>query len=199
MRGCFLDVQEAYSVLGDARRRREYDERLSMARQPDIIAPHGWGERGEPTPVVSEVGPVGIGETSPLQSFQTFTPSFNAMFDWLWDNFSGMSSLKSEPVENLTLEVPLTQEQALRGGHTRVMVPVRTACPTCGGHGGFGPYECSRCAGEGAISGEIPVSIAFPAGLRGDHAVVIPLDRYGIHDLYLTVLFRPSVIGLQPP
>jgi hypothetical protein len=55
-----------------------------------------------------------------------------------------------------------------------------------------GPYECARCAGEGAITGEVPVSIAFPSGLNEDHAVMIPLERYGIRNLYLTVVFRPS-------
>jgi len=32
--------------------------------------------------------PVDIGEVSPIRSFQTFTPSFDEIFDWLWDNFA---------------------------------------------------------------------------------------------------------------
>ena len=70
------------------------------------------------------------------------------------------------------------------------MVPARALCPTCHGYGGMGLYECSRCAGEGAISGEVPVSVSFPAGLMQDHAVVISLERFGIMNLQLTVVFR---------
>lgn len=90
------------------------------------------------------------------------------------------------------MEVPLTREQARSGGTARVMVPASATCPTCGGQGGLGPYTCHRCAGEGAISGEIPVSIAFPRGLTADHAVVLPLERFGIGNTRLTVLFRPT-------
>ena len=71
-------------------------------------------------------------------------------------------------------------------------MPARAVCPTCRGFGGVGFYECARCAGEGAISGEMPVTVAFPPGLVKDHAVMIPLDRFGIHNLHLTVLFRPT-------
>jgi hypothetical protein len=52
----------------------------------------------------------------------------------------------------------------------------------------------SRCAGEGAIEGEIPISVSFPPGLTEDHAVVIPLERFGISNTHLTILFRPSNI-----
>lgn len=40
--------------------------------------------------------------------------------------------------------------------------------------------------------GEMPVSIAFPSGLNRDHAVIVPLDRYGIRNIHVTVLFRPA-------
>ncbi len=107
-----------------------------------------------------------------------------------WDNFSDLDWPKSGRIQHLTVEIVLTKEQAERGGAARVMVPARARCPLCLGRGGVGFYECSRCAGEGAITGEAPVSISFPAGLRQDHAVVIPLERFGIRNLRLTVLFR---------
>jgi hypothetical protein len=49
-----------------------------------------------------------------------------------------------------------------------------------------------RCAGEGVIAGEMPVSVSFPPGLIGDHAVMIPLERFGIQNVRITVLFRPT-------
>jgi DnaJ-class molecular chaperone len=185
--GPFREIQEAYSVLGNAQRRREYEQSIGsipIRRYARNIS------RPAPEPLVREQGPVDIVEISPVRSFQTFRPSFDEIFGWLWDNFSSIDWPKSGRVQNLTLEVPLTRDQALRGGNAKVMVPVRVTCPICRGTGGVGYYECSRCTGKGAISGEMPIAIPFPSGLRKDHAVVVPLDRFGIRNLHLTVLFR---------
>jgi DnaJ-class molecular chaperone len=185
----FRDIQEAYAVLGNSRRRREYEKsiRKVLIRTPLKPTPYP-----EPEPLIPEEGPVDIGEVSPVRSFQSFTTSFDEIFDWLWSNFSDLTEPKSARVQNLTLEVTLTVEQARRGGNARVMVTAQAVCPACRGHGGVGFYECSRCAGEGAISGEMPVSVSFPPGLTEDHAVMIPLDRFGIPNTHLTVLFRPT-------
>lgn len=43
-------------------------------------------------------------------------PSFDELFDWLWSNFSYLTRLKSDRIQNVTFEVPLTREQAFRGG-----------------------------------------------------------------------------------
>ena len=184
----FRDIQEAYSVLGNNRRRREYQQRIRKVP----ITRSGRPRTPEPEPLIPEERSVDIGEISPVRSFQSFTPSFDEIFDWLWRNFSDLAEPKSARVQNLTLEVTLTPEQARRGGNARVMVPAKAVCPSCRGYGGVGYYECVRCAGEGVISGEIPVSVSFPPGLTRDHAVMIPLDRFGIRNVHITVLFRPT-------
>jgi DnaJ-class molecular chaperone len=185
----FRDIQEAYSVLGNSRRRREYEQSI---RKVPIKTPLRPSSYPGPEPLIPEEHPVDLGEVSPVRSFQSFTPSFDEVFDWLWRNFSDLAAPKSGRVENLTLEVILTPEQARQGGNAKIMVPARAVCPTCRGHGNVGFYECMRCAGEGAISGEMPVSVSFPPGLTKDHAVLIPLDRFGIRNIHLTVLFRPT-------
>ena len=188
----FRQIQEAYSVLGDPASRKAYEKTLSekvRARKAPGPIPHA-----QPEPLIPEQEAVDLGEISPVRSFERFNPSFDEIFDWLWDNFSNVGQTKSGRVQNLTLEVPITRSQALNGGNATVMVPARSICPTCQGFGNVGFYQCHRCAGEGAISGEVPVSIAFPAGIVRDHAVVIPLDRFGIRNLNFTVLFRPRDI-----
>lgn len=186
--GPFRQIQEAYSVLGNTRRRAEYESSLV---RPVVRSTAGASHYPEPEPLIPEQHPADMGDISPIRSFETFTPSFDEVFDWLWDNFSSLDRPKSGRVQSLTLEVPLTREQARTGGNARVMVPARALCPVCHGHGTVGFYECSRCAGEGDIAGEIPVSISFPPGLTQNHAVVVPLARFGIRNMQLTVLFRP--------
>lgn len=185
----FRDIQEAYSVLGDNSRRRRYEQRIRKAPPKTTLNPTAYPG---PEPLIPEQGPVDLGEVSPVRSFQSLTPSFDEIFDWLWSNFSDISQPKSARIENLTLEVTLTREQARQGGTARIMVPAQAVCPTCRGRGGVWPYECTRCAGEGVIAGEMPVSVSFPPGITTDHAVMIPLDRFGIRNVHITVLFRPT-------
>ena len=185
----FRDIQEAYSVLGNTRRRREYERKISKV---SLRRPLGRTRYPEPEPLIPEERPIDIGEISPVRSFQSFSSSYDEIFDWLWHNFSSLEQPKSGRVKELTLEVTLTPEQARRGGNARIMVPAQAVCPTCRGQGGVGFYECTRCVGEGAISGEMPLSVAFPPGLTKDHAVMIPLDRFGIRNTHITVLFRPT-------
>lgn len=185
----FRDIQEAYAVLGDNRRRHDYERQIRKASaRPPVRNP----AYPEPEPLIpDESGGADLGDISPIRSFQTFSPSADEIFDWLWRNFSSLSQPKSGRIRNLSLEVPLTRDQAARGGTARIMVPAMAVCPACRGTGITGYYECLRCAGEGAISGEMPVSIAFPPGLTREHAVLLPLDRFGIRNLHLTVVFQP--------
>lgn len=185
----FREIQEAYAVLGDPLRRHQYERGIQESSYR--IPVHRSSGPG-PEPLIPSKKGVDIGEISPIRSFERYTPSFDEIFDWLWRNFSNIGMPKSGHVENLTMEVPLTAEQAFMGGTVKVMVPARAVCPTCKGVGAFGDYACSRCAGEGAIVGEMPVMVSFPSGFARDHAVMIPLERFGIRNLHLTVIFRPA-------
>ncbi len=182
----FQQIQEAYSILSDNQARREYDQNLIYVK---TRAPFRHKYSTEPAHHLPEKQLTDVDNISLVRSFQTFTPSFDEIYDWLWNNFSTFSYPKSGYMQNLTIEIPLSPEQALTGANVRVMIPVRAICKTCRGYGNVGPYECTYCAGEGAITGEVPVMVAFQPGLKKNQAVRIPLDRYCIRNLQLTVLF----------
>ena len=182
----FQQIQEAYSVLSDNKERQQYDHNLVNAKTR-VPFSHKFSTKQEhhlPEKQLTDIDNISL-----VRSFHTFTPSFDDIFDWLWNNFSTLNYPKSGWVQNLTIEVPLSNEQALSGGNVRVMVPARAICKTCRGYGTVGPYECSYCAGEGAVSGEVPILVAFQPGLKENQTVMIPLDRYGIRNLHLTILF----------
>jgi len=185
-RNTFQHIQEAYSVLGDHGQRRAYDNALRdiRSRRPRRSS------YPQPEPLIPEQKPADIGDVSPVRSFETIHPSFDQVFDWLWSNFRSLSARKTHAVRNLALEIPITRDQARTGGQARILVPAQATCPVCHGQGGIGYYECMRCAGEGMITGEYPVAVAYPAGLVEDHSVLIPLSRFGIRNMYLTVNFR---------
>jgi molecular chaperone DnaJ len=192
----FLELQEAYDVLSDPVRRQIYDRdaeeipiRRMEARRPTetIIQRRHRGE-----PLMTDRPPREPGGISLFGSFETFSPSLDEVLERLWSNFTLLTRPKAERLESLNVEVPLSPQQAFAGGEVRIMVPARVACPACRGHGNIGPYECPRCEGHGALTGEYPLRVNYPAGLQGDYLVPISLDRFGIENFCLTVLFRPT-------
>ena len=194
--GPFRDIQKAYSVLTNPKLRRDYDDQICEARAKRTPGVNGAEplipeRKRKIEPLIED----DMDDISLTRSFQSYHPSFDEIFDRLWSNFSNLSHPKSETIQSLTVEVPIRPDQGRQGGHVRIMVPTIAVCPTCRGQGGIGPYECWRCTGEGSISGEYPLLVAFPAGIQNHHTLEIPLSRFGIHNLYLKVIFRVADIG----
>jgi DnaJ-class molecular chaperone len=134
-------------------------------------------------------------DTSLWRSFGSYRPSFDSLFDRWLSSFTEKSPPKRGQLENLIVAVTLTPDQALRGGHVRLRVPARLQCPSCSGRGGIGPYECWRCSGQGLLSGDYPLIVSYPPGISDNHTVQLPLERFGVRNLYLTATFRVSETG----
>ena len=65
----FRQIQEAYSVLGNAGRRRQYERRISKVALKRPVKP---ATHPEPELLIPAQGPVDFGEISPVRSFETF-------------------------------------------------------------------------------------------------------------------------------
>jgi molecular chaperone DnaJ len=192
----FVELQEAYVTLSDPTRRAAYDrdeETIPIrhaGRSPYRATRVGREYPSEPLTTVQPAS--SFEEVSLLRSFETFSPSFDEIFERLWSNFDLLTRPKEERLESLTVDVPLSPEEALAGGAARIMVPARAFCPACRGRGSIGLYECWRCEGQGALTGEYPVMVSYPAELQHDYTVRLSLDRLGIENFYLIVRFRPT-------
>jgi DnaJ-class molecular chaperone len=185
-------AQQAYSVLGHPARRLAYDKSLGASVADEYPQKAVWvNPAPDPAPPPGELNAVSL-----TRSFHTIRPSFEELFDRLWSNFAQLARPKSETVQSLTIEIPITRQQALTGGTAEVMVPALIQCSLCGGSGGVGPFRCASCDGRGAVADEYPVQVSFPAGYAS-YTTQVPLTQLGIHNFYLTVNFR--VTGVPRP
>ncbi len=170
----FLEVQEAYEVLGNPRHRRDYDRsRHSGNRRP--ASPRPWAEPLKPSPNRPE--PFDASGGHPLPGRRR---------DPAGARFPGLSGRRPE----LGLEISLTPEEARRGGRFELSLPAAVPCPACGGRGFplWGP--CPLCLGSGSITENLPVTVEFAPGVADRYETTVPLTGCGIRDACLTLFFR---------
>ncbi len=140
----FKGIQQAYEILSNPEKRREYDE-----------GPRQFFGAGD------NAG----GRTASGADFQNFSDLSD-----LSDLFGGFGNLgdvfgqattnargrrPSPKGEDVTVSVKLKFKDALEGVTTRVGVPVEEACGDCGGSGaapGTSPRTCPQCGGRGTQS-----------------------------------------------
>jgi molecular chaperone DnaJ len=170
----FQEISEAYNVLSDPQRRREYNHKLGGAEHGEFATV----QRPPPEPLVRE--PVTI-----LGNREGIRPSFEAMYDRFLRNFTGIDVPKSEHLESLNIEVLLTAEEASRGCVVPVGVPVFTRCPQCRGSGHDWVFPCAYCQQQGMIEDEEQLRIRIRPMAPSGSIFEIPLRGLGIHNLYL--------------
>src|SRR2546425_2805784 len=132
----FKEVQNAYDVLSDAEKRKQYDTFGSAN-----------GRRG-PDPRDFNFG----GGNFTINDLGDLGDLFGGLF-----NRGGPRGRRREPERGADIEVVvnLSFEDSLRGLETKIPVEVTTACRECGGTGaepGTSPVICPDCNGRGVIS-----------------------------------------------
>src|SRR5205085_3892040 len=154
----FKRVQEAYDVLGDPEKRKQYDR--------------GTG------PFATAGGPSGFGGFDP----GSFTGGFGDILSNLFGGSAppGGGARGRERVQrgrDLETEVRITFEQSVEGAQIPLAVPTSAPCPTCHGTGarpGTSPEICPRCQGRGVeAEGQGLFSISQPCSQCGGSGTII--------------------------
>ena len=204
------EISEAYDVISDPKKRREYDQIRKMGSSGFGLGgggPGGW--RG--TVDVSDLG---------------------GIFSGIFGGGGGRSRARARG-EDLTAEAHLAFEDAFRGATISVAVPHHAPCPSCGGSGGkpgtsvtacptcngqgiveenqglFSiPRTCSACGGsgrkisqpcetchgEGGVLRTEPVRVRVPAGVKDAARIRVRGRGNNGGDLYVVVHVTPHPV-----
>lgn len=153
----FKEISEAYQVLGDADRRKQYDQ----MRQLGAFGGFGGGGRSGPRPGAGAPGAGGPGGNFHFEDFDIgglggLGDIFSSMFGG--GSATGGTRARSRGPERgqdveMQLEVPF--RVAALGDKIPVELEVNEECPTCKGSGaapGAKLQTCPECSGRGTIS-----------------------------------------------
>ena len=139
----FKEIGEAYAVLSDENKRRQYDQ---------------FGNAGVNGPGAS--GGAGFGGFNGA-GFGFDASDLGDIFDDLFGGgfgFGGSSSRsrgsRARRGSDILMQVELSFEEAIYGCEKDFDLDVVTECDKCDGKGGFGEETCKRCHGSGTITSE---------------------------------------------
>jgi DnaJ-class molecular chaperone len=164
----FKEINEAYEVLSDQDKRKQYD-RLgpNWKAGADFKPPPGW-QNGN-------------------ADFSGFTPGFDNgegeqfsdFFQSLFGRRTGSRAGAGFRVggRDVEAEIALTLEEAHRGGKKTITFETTDTCPECGGTGRKGGKACPVCGGQGMVRRPKTLDVNIPAGVR--NGTVIRLAGQG--------------------
>jgi molecular chaperone DnaJ len=158
----FKEVSEAYSVLSDDTKRKQYDQVRKFGGMGGF-RPGGFGRGGTPGGAQTETfsfedlgGAGGLGDL------------FSSIFD-LGRRRGRTQTQEPQRGQSVEYAIEIPFEMAARGGKLPITVPMVEPCPTCTGTGaapGTTPTTCPECRGKGTVTfgqGGFAVSRPCPA------------------------------------
>jgi molecular chaperone DnaJ len=145
----FKEIGEAYSVLSDPTKRKQYDQMRRLGAMG-----FGRGRAGQPPPG----GPAadqGFSFEDLQGGFGNISDLFSSLFDLGKKPPSGARRAGRQKGQNVEYVVEIPFLTAMRGGRVSVNVAITEDCTTCGGDGaapGTNVRRCEECRGTGQVS-----------------------------------------------
>ena len=168
----FKEINEAYEVLGDAEKRKKYDQLgPNWKAGQDFRPPPGWESfAGGPF-----AGGTGRGGQQHYE-FKFGGTGFSDFFEQLFGSMGGRGGfgrrggfaeegLESERGRDIEGDIMVTLDEAFQGAVRTVTINREVACEKCGGSGSRNQHVCTNCGGSGRVSRSDQFQVRIPAGV----------------------------------
>lgn len=132
----FKEIGEAYAILSDPNKRKQYDQFGSAAFENGGMGNGGFGSAGG-----FDFGDIDL--ESILRDVFGGGSGFSS--------FGGSSRRTSRRGSDTRCVVNLSFEEACFGCEKIIEVSIKDTCPKCDGKGGHGERKCSTCGGAGIV------------------------------------------------
>ena len=136
----FKEIEEAYSVLSDDTKRKQYD-------QFGHAAFSGNGGAG-----YSGFSGFDFGDINLDDIFDMFGGGFSSGFGSFGGSRRGSTRKQKGP--DRVIQIDLDFEEAAFGCKKTINLTLNESCPDCAGAGGHGSKTCDKCHGSGTITGQ---------------------------------------------
>jgi molecular chaperone DnaJ len=175
----FREAQQAYEILSDREKRRQYDEELArkgsrviIERVPEIVHRQRRAFRGRMN-----------------DSFTETDEFFDGFLAGMFDRHKGRAE------KDLYYEAVLSPAEAAQGGLFPIAVPVLERCSRCQGTGWLDDLYCPFCLGRGRVRSEREFSLGIPPHVRDGTEIVLSLEDIGLRNtsLYIVVTIDPDL------
>lgn len=168
----FKRVNEAYHVLSDEKRRKDYDEFGEHWQRADDIrkAGAGAGGRGGYRTVNFGGAPDGHGGFGDLGDLGDLLSGFGA-------GFGGHAGPGKARRSSQNIVVKITLQEAFTGTKRVVSYRRPESCSACGGQGVRGHAICSSCGGSGATDTPVRLEVTIPPGIDDGGKIRLRPDR----------------------
>jgi len=153
----FKEINEAYQVLSDPEKRKRYDQLgENWKAGAEFTPPPGGNGAG----VQYDFGDLFGGARRP----GGFSDFFESLFGRRGSGKTGGHfQARGDDIEG---EIPLTLEEAHRGGMRGITLQATEPCPECGGTGEKDGKTCPTCRGSGTVRRPRSLDVTIPAGVR---------------------------------
>ncbi len=141
----FKEVNEAYQVLSDDKKRKEYD---MYGQTFNGAGSNAGGQQGQ--------GFGGFGGFNPndFQNMQFDMDDIGDIFGDMFSGFGGFGGPKERRGRDMSVDIEINFKEAVFGTERKVMINRTSKCATCkstGGDAASGKITCIKCNGKGRV------------------------------------------------